>query len=240
MRIPRHRTFRSLSRLCIPGAIFLTLGIFSPAFLRGEDDIQDLKESATTVTTAPAEVTAPQTQPGRGVADALGTMKPKAPAGARIGLVTLNNGTRYEGRIWTTLETPFRVWIEELKTYRDVDFALVKTIDVRVVSQSMEPDWRWLKEGSDEKVYSGKKYPLVELSYKFTLLNDQIIEGPVVAPVFCFDGNKTHNLALYKKYKGKLDETLADVAYIQSLTLRASDAVTTANAKKTTKLPLLD
>jgi hypothetical protein len=167
-------------------------------------------------------------------------MKPKAPAGARIGVVELSAGARYEGRVWTTLETPFRVWIDELKVYRDIDFSLVRRIDVKVNSATLEPDWRWKKEGSDEKIYSGKKYPLVDLAYKFALVNGQEIEGTVVAPVYCFDGAKVHNLALYKKYKGQLDETLAEVVYIKSVTLRDSEAVQAVNEKKTTKLPLLD
>ena len=63
----------------------------------------------------------------------------------------------------------------------------------------MEPDWRWLKEGSDQKVFSGKKYPNVELAYKFTLLNDQTVEGTVVAPVYTFDGEKKRTLAPLQK-----------------------------------------
>ena len=173
--------------------------------------------------------------------DALGTMKPQAPAGARHGTLTLNTGMSVAGDIWTTTQTPFRVWIEEDKVYRDVDLALVKRIDVKVISQTMEDDWRWLKEGSDQKVYSGKKYPDVELAYIFTLLNDQTIEGSLVAPVYVSDGKVTKTLALYKKYKGKLDETLKDLVYIQALVLDppAADAIA-RNDKLTTKLPLLE
>jgi hypothetical protein len=238
MLIPRHRN--RIARLVHPvlllGMVCVLCGALSTF---ADDDISDLVHSAKPAATAPAEAAAPQSAPGAGVADALGTMKEKPPAGARIGVVTLNDGGKIEGRIWTTLETPLRVWVEETKSYRDLDFSLIQRIDVHVLSATMEDDWRWLKEGSDQKIYSGKKYPNIELAYKFTLLNGQTIEGTVVAPIYTFDGNKRRALALYKKYKGKLDETLKDLVYIDSITLQASAVTTQLNEKKTTKLPLI-
>jgi hypothetical protein len=208
--------------------------------LAADDDVSDLLQGAKSVTTAPAQVTGPATQPGAGMTDALGTMKGKAPAGAREGTVTLNNGVTLKGKIWTTLETPFRVWVEQRKAYEDVDLSLVKGVKVKVAAQSMEDDWRWLKEGSDQKVYSGKKYPLVELAYVFTLVNGQTVAGTVVAPVYMVEENgKRHSLALYKKYKGKLDETLSDVVYINSIDLKTDAAGGNARAPASGKLPLI-
>ena len=102
----------------------------------------------------------------------------------------------------------------------------------------MEPDWRWLKEGSDQKIFSGKKYPNLDLAYQFTLLNDQTIEGPVLAPIYTVDGQKTRTLALYKKYKGKLDETLKDLVYIKTITLTPADPAATP-PPQSKKLPLI-
>ena len=194
------------------------------------------------MTTTPAEVAGPATQPGAGMTDALGTMKGKTPAGAREGTVTLNNGVVLKGEIWTTLETPFRVWVEERKAYEDVELSLVKGVEVKVAAQSMEDDWRWLKEGSDQKVYSGKKYPLVELGYLFTLVNGQTVEGTVVAPVYVVEENAGSSIPLaarIKKYKGKLDETTSDVVYIKSMELKAEAARGNVNAPASGKLPLI-
>jgi len=207
--------------------------------LRGQDDVSDLLQSAKPAASAPATVTSP-TAPGFApTSDALGTLQKKPPAGSRLGTVTLNNGTKLEGRLWTTLDTPLRLWIEEAKTYHDVDFSLVKAIEVHVIAETMEDDWRWLKEGSDQKVFSGKKYPNVELAYKFTLLNDQTMEGTIVAPIYFVDGAKSRTLALYKHYKGNLDETLKDLVYISAITL-SPPAPTAPAEQTTTKLPLLD
>ena len=50
------------------------------------------------------------------------------------------------------------------------------------------------------------------------------------------DAGKKHALALYKKYKGKLDETLKDVAYIKTMELKGPG---NAEEKQTGKLPLI-
>src|SRR4051812_502631 len=76
--------------------------------LRGQDDVSDLLQSAKPAASAPATVTSP-TGPGFApTSDALGTLQKKAPTGSRLGTVTLNNGTKLEGRLWTTLDTPLR------------------------------------------------------------------------------------------------------------------------------------
>lgn len=190
-----------------------------------DDDVSDLVNGAKNTTTAPAEVQAPATDADH------------APARARDAIVVLNDGTQLRGKVWTTLETPLRVWVDETKTYRDVQLAEIKRLDVHILSEAMEDDWRWLKEGSDKKIFSGKKYPNVELAYKMTLANDQTIEGGVVAPIYLLAKDKPYSLALYKKYKGKLDETLKDLVYIRSVEF--TSPAEAAASKTTRTLPLI-
>ena len=207
---------------------------YVPAAHADDEDLQDLLKGATTAT-APSGDLNPEAEKN----DPLNTRQEHAPAGARIGVITFNEGKPLEGRVWTTLETPIRVWIEPLKMYRDIDWSIIKRVDVVVISETMEDDWRWKKEGSDEKVYSGKKYPNVELAYKFTLVNNQVIEGAVVAPIYFADGLKSRRFALYKKYKGPLDQTLKDLVYIKTIVLQDPPAATRTSDSKTTRLPLI-
>jgi hypothetical protein len=170
---------------------------------------------------------------------------PRAPAEARPGTIVLSDGTPFSGRIWTTLQTPLRLWLDEDKRYHDVPLELVQRIDVHVLTQAMEADWRWLKEGSDQKVFSGKKYPNVELAYRCTLLNGQTIEGTVVAPLYLLPdapaATRPRTLALYKKYKGTLDQTLKDVIYIREVVLSAPSSSPADQTRPafTRTLPLL-
>jgi len=200
-----------------------------------QDDLLDQIKQNSKDTAQPSGDIAPDTQ---SAVDPLGTKKAKSPIQARIGTLTLSNGKKYEGRIWTTLATPLRVWLEGEKRYNDIDLNLVKTINVIVDAAGLEDDWRWLKEGSDKKIYSGKKYPNVSLRYKFVLVNDQVVEGTVVAPMYVYDGVKTHPYALYKKFKGTLGQSMDDVIYIKSVSLRGNPVVD-QEKNYTTRLPLI-
>jgi hypothetical protein len=218
-------------------AAILVTGGCGPV-LRAQDDPNDLRAAAKPAT-APATVTAPDSAAMKPTSDALGTQKLKIPAGARKGTIVLSDGTQFDGQIWPNLDTPYRIWVEEAKAYKDIDLASIKTVEVHVLAETMEDDWRWLKEGSDQKVYSGKKYPNVSLAYKFTLNNGQVIEGTVVGLVYVANASKTRTLTLYKQYKGNLDDTLKDLVYIKTITLDPAPAGA-AEEKKTTHLPLLD
>jgi len=203
-----------------------------------DDDLANLLKNAVPATTTRAVLTDPSTQPVP--TDALGTVKAKTPRESRPGTVTLSTGTKVEGRVWTTLATPLRVVLGDTDkaTYQDMDWALIQQIDVLVDEAQLEDDWRWKKEGSDDKVFSGKKYPNVVLRYRITATNGKTVEGGVVAPIYINDGTKTRTLALYKKQKGELGETLKDVIYITSIKL-TGPADTGTPETHTTQLPLL-
>jgi hypothetical protein len=191
----------------------------------------------------PASRPAPATAPVDLAATEPGDL-PTAPKRARAAVLALSSGKTIKGPVWTTLATPLRVYQDASKTYKDVDLDLVARLDVVVDEAVMEDDWRWLKEGSDQKIYSGKKYPNVTLHYRLTLQNGQVVEGPVVAPMFVLDGAKLLNLALYKKKKGELGQTLQDIVYIKSAVLGApaaspGAAATPGAPAATTHLPLL-
>jgi hypothetical protein len=213
------------------------LGLLCGSLL-ADDDLDDMLSTAKP---APPPTTTPASQPSANIPDALGTLHPKPPAYARTGTITLNDNTKIQAHIFTPLNTPLRVWIDETKSYTDLDLALLDRIDVLVLSEKMEDDWRWLKEGSDQKIYSGKKYPNLELAYKFTLLNHQTLEGPIVAEIDALTSKNKNNLALYKKYKGKLDETLKDLTYIKSIQLNPPNPNTPTPTPTPTskKLPLI-
>ncbi len=195
-----------------------------------DDQLEELLKSAPAAS-APAPV--PESGPA--------TSQPlKLPPYAREGTIELNNGQKLTGPIWSTYKTPLRLWIEDAKTYRDIDLAIIKTIEVNVRSATLEPDWRWLKEGADQKVYSGKNYPMVDLAYHVTLINGQSVDGTVVAPIYIYDGKKPRSLALYKKYKGTLEETLSDIAYIKQITFSETGVAATLSDNTTTRLPLIE
>jgi hypothetical protein len=221
----------------------LTLVVaFAAAAQADDEDVADLLSTARPAATAPAPVTSPSAPEFRPTpaASQPAPPAPPIPARARQATLTLSTGKVLTGNVWTTADTPFRIFAADEKTYHDVDLALVARIDVKVLQEGLEDDWRWLKEGSDQKIFSGKKYPAVTLAYRFTLQNGQTVEGGVVAPLYFSDGHTTQTFALYKKLKGPLDSPLKGLTYPRTLTLSASPTPdATTQSARTTKLPLL-
>ena len=168
-----------------------------------------------------------------------GTSNSQTSLDVRTGVVTLSNGRVLSGQVWTTLKTPFRVWLADIKQYRDIDIRLIKTIQVHVLKAREIRDWRYQQEGSDIKNYSGKTLPRLSFAYRFTTLHGKTTTGTVDAPLFVRVGGHTSNLILYKRVEGKLGEKLSSVIYVKSVTLKVTPAIVHYAAGLTRRLPLL-
>jgi len=158
----------------------------------------------------------------------------------RNGIVTLSNGTVLSGQVWTTLKTPFRVWLADIKQYRDIDIRLIKNIQVHVLSAKEIRDWRYQQEGSDIKNYSGKTRPRIRFAYTFTLLKGKPITGTLDAPLYVRAHGHTSNLIIYKRVEGKLGEKLSAVVYVKSVTLNVTPAILRYAAGLTRTLPIIN
>ncbi len=157
----------------------------------------------------------------------------------RTGVVILSDGKTLSGRVWTTLKTPFRVWLPDIKQYRDIDIRLIKHIQVQVLAAKEIRDWRYQQEGSDIKNYSGKTRPRISFAYSFTLLNGKLITGTLDAPLYVRAAGHTANLIIYKRVEGKLGEKLSAVVYVKSVTLKVTPAIKHYAASLTRTLPLI-
>jgi hypothetical protein len=140
--------------------------------------------------------------------------------GGRPGVVEMSDGTRVGGQITTTAEKPLRVWVEADKQYQDIPFALVRSIEAKVLWERDEREWRFAASGSDVKEYSGKTYPARETSYKLTLRDGQTIEGAIVAPLYVREEGQeqSRTYVLHKRDKGEVGQTLPQLLYVKRVT----------------------
>ena len=168
-----------------------------------------------------------------------GTSNGNTSLAVRNGIVTLSNGTVLSGQVWTTLKTPFRVWLGDIKQYRDIDMRLIKAIQVHVRSAKEIRDWRYQQEGSDIKNYSGKTRPRIRFAYTFTILKGKPVTGTLDAPLYVRAHGHTSNLIIYKRVEGKLGEKLSAVVYVKSVTLQVTPAILHYAAGLTRKLPII-
>lgn len=137
--------------------------------------------------------------------------------GSRTGVIVMNDGQIIHGQIATTPEKPVRVWVETEKDYEDIPFALIQSIQAKVIWERDEKEWHFKASGSDLKEYSGKTYPARETEYTFTLTNGQTIAGPVVCPLYVTTDQGAKTYVLYKRDKGLTGQSLKDLKYVKSV-----------------------
>lgn len=162
---------------------------------------------------APAPSTQPATRPATPFAE-----RQKNPE-ARTGTILLSSGEKIRADIATTREKPIRIWDEQEKEYRDVPFALIKSIEAKILWERNQEEWHFPESGSDKKEFTGKTYPARELLYTVTLINDQSITGGIVAPLYAAAGENTLTVVLHKRQKGEVGQTLKDLVYVKRVEL---------------------
>lgn len=167
-----------------------------------------LSRAATAPATRPAD-----TQP------AVPFERPGEDPEKRKGFILLSNNEKIPGTICTTREKPIRIWDPSAKQYVDVPWALIKSMEARVLWERDEKEWHFVESGSDIKEYSGKTYPARELEYVVTLVNGQTITGGIVAPLYVSGSGHTLTFVLYKRQKGDLGKTLKDLVYVKRVEL---------------------
>ena len=138
---------------------------------------------------------------------------------AMPGVIELSDGNQLPGGLYTTVEKPWIVWSEATKSWRRVDFLTLLSIEAVVEEERMELDWRWKGMGEPEKVYTGKKYPMRRMHWRFKLIDGSVVEGSTKGqPVFVeLAGKVSGPFILGERMKGELGQTLGDLAYVRKI-----------------------
>jgi len=138
---------------------------------------------------------------------------------AMPGVIELSDGNQLPGGLYTTVEKPWIVWSEATKSWRRVDFLTLLSVEAVVEEERMELDWRWKGMGEPEKVYTGRKYPMRRMHWRFKLIDGSVVEGSTKGqPVFVeLAGKVSGPLILGERMKGELGQTLGDLAYVRKI-----------------------
>ena len=192
--------------------IFLAFAAATQPATSPSDSEMDWILSNTGPTTAPS----PTTEPIPTTLPSVLTGGPTA-TDARPGTILLSDGTTIQGKLSTTLDQALRLWSDEDKQYHDIPFSLVQSIEVQVVWERMEDEWKFKESGSDIKEYSGKQYPARETAYTITTTDGDKITGGVVAPLYVDTPTGRRLFVLHKRDKGDVGQSLKDLVYVQSV-----------------------
>lgn len=140
---------------------------------------------------------------------------------ARPGYVELSDGHIVPGSVYLTRDARLRIYDETLKRHRDVPLEAIRSIECEVGKEWQEKEWRFKEAASDEKVFTGRKYPSREYLHTITLNDGRTITGPLSAIVYVQpdDDHKAERFLLHKRDKGELDQPLKSLRYVRKIEL---------------------
>jgi len=148
------------------------------------------------------------------------------------GYIELSDGSILFGRIYLTRDQRLKIFDEQLQRQREIPLQVVKQIECDVKREWMEKEWRFKETTSDEKIYTGRSYPVREYIHTITLNDGRTITGPLSAILYVQpqyydppppDGHrskpKEERWILNKRNKGEIGEDLKSLIYVKRVEL---------------------
>jgi len=136
------------------------------------------------------------------------------------GALALSSGDRVEGFVHLTRDKTLSIFDPAQKKIVEVRLAELTHVEQKVVDEHMEKEWRWKENASDEKVYTGREYPVRELTTTLHFRDGRELTGPVSALIYVKNDNGDRRFLLVKKQKGEPGQTLAQLLYVALVDFR--------------------
>ena len=151
--------------------------------------------------------------------------RPPSPFGPRTferedavpGYIELASGEIAAGKIYTTRDKPLRLYDRSLERFLPIPLRSLKGIAGHLEWAREEPEWRWVEMGSDDRLYTGRSYPVLKVYYTFTLLDGRQHTGDCqTQPLYVVMDKEPVRFILWQRHKGEFGQTLKDLRYIRS------------------------
>ena len=148
------------------------------------------------------------------------------------GYLELSDGSIRPGQIYLTRDKRLIIADEQLQRQREIPLSAVKQINCTIKKQWMEKEWKFKETTKDEKMYTGRSYPVREYEHTITLHDGRTVSGGLSAIVYVqpADNNpaksdasrsesKVEQYILNKRNKGEIGEDLQSLVYVKSIKL---------------------
>jgi len=148
------------------------------------------------------------------------------------GYVELSDGSIHPGHIYLTRDKRLKIADEQSQRQREVPLSAVKQINCTIKKEWLEKEWKFKELTKDEKMYTGRSYPVREYEHTITLNDGRTISGGLAEIVYVqpIDNNtaksgasrpeiKTEQFILNKRNKGEIGEDLHSLVYVKSIKL---------------------
>ncbi len=153
------------------------------------------------------------------------------------GAVEMSDGETVVGKIYIT-DDRLIIYNETQKRFYTVRAPQIKTIESLVEKEYMERVWFFKESGSDEKVYTGERYPVRMFNTRITFHDGNHLEGHIIARTFYVDsGGRRRRLILRRKLEGDKGESLDDLVYVRTIILDEGEGGVLGSISGTVRLP---
>lgn len=98
------------------------------------------------------------------------------------GRIEMSDGTIHPGFLYLTREKRLEMYDKERKRRRQIPLNRVVSIEAVVKKEWMEKEWRFKELADNEKMYTGREYPVRMLDYTVTLDDGKEFDGPAFVP----------------------------------------------------------
>ena len=142
------------------------------------------------------------------------------PPDSVAGYLLLSNDDRVEGRVHLTRDAVLKFTDPDRKKLLRIRLSELTHIEQKVIIERMEKEWRWLENANDQKVYTGRQYPMRKLQTVLHLKTGRTLQGPMTALLYVTNANGRQRFVLHKRQKGKPGEKLADLLYVKLVDFR--------------------
>ncbi|MGD0519163.1 MAG: hypothetical protein ABSA26_16630 [Thermoguttaceae bacterium] len=148
------------------------------------------------------------------------------------GYLELSDGSIRPGQIYLTRDKRLIIADEQLQRQREIPLSAVKQINCTIKKQWMEKEWKFKETTKDEKMYTGRSYPVREYEHTITLHDGRTVSGGLSAIVYVqpADNNpaksdasrsetKVEQYILNKRNKGEIGKDFQALVYVKSIKL---------------------
>ncbi len=164
----------------------------------------------------------PTIQPfGRPAADKMPTDNAAPRDDAVQGAIELSNGVIRPGWLYLTRDKRLKIYDEAVRRQREIPWTAVERIECDVKTEWMEKEWTFKETTNDEKIYTGRKYPVREYVHTITLRGGRTIAGPLAAVVYLQSSpeQEAEPFLLNKRNKGEPGQTMKSLLYVKQIKL---------------------
>jgi hypothetical protein len=137
------------------------------------------------------------------------------------GRVLLSDDRQLTGQVYLTRGARLKIYDAQTERQREVPLSEIQRIQAVVAGEWLEKEWRFRENANNEKVYTGRSYPVREYRHVLTLAGGQKLEGTLSAVLYvqAEGAASPTKLLLHKRHKGDPGNSLEALVYVREVVL---------------------